>query len=88
MTSQIERWLQAQPDHGITWDEFTAREAGEDRAGMKPSRKRAEAKGALLSGLLLEAIHAASTRRGRISRAERIREQTLLEVLAAAMRVR
>ena len=65
MTSQIERRLQAQPDHGITWDEFTAREAGEDRAGMKPSRKRSEAKGPSLSALLLDSslrwTHAGAT---------------------------
>ena len=39
-----------------------------------------------LSALLLQAIHLAGTRRGRLSRAERIREQTLLEVLTEAMR--
>jgi hypothetical protein len=36
--------------------------------------------------VLLEAIHLAATRHGRLSRAERIREMTLLEVLSQAMR--
>jgi hypothetical protein len=36
--------------------------------------------------VLLDAIHLAGARRGRISRAERIREQTLVEVLSGAMR--
>ena len=79
-----------QPDPVITWDEFTARRAGEDlddpRTGIPPTpRKRPEAKEPSLSALLLEAIHLAGARRGRISRAERIREQ-LLEVLTEAMR--
>jgi hypothetical protein len=64
------------------------RRTGEDLADPRveiqpPPRKQAEAK---LSGLLLEAIRLAGTRRGRIPRAERIREQTLLEVLTEAMR--
>jgi hypothetical protein len=36
--------------------------------------------------MLMQAIHAAGARRGRLSRAERIPEQTLLEVLTEAMR--
>jgi hypothetical protein len=81
-----------QPDHLSTWDDFTARKAvretGEDLADPRdeiqpPPRKQTAAK---LSSLLLEAIHLAGARRGRIPRAERIREQTLLEVLGQAMR--
>ena len=78
-----------QPDH-ITWDDFTARqtapETGEEReAESKPlaGNKRQEPS---LSTLLMQAIHLAGARRGRRSQAERIREQTLLEVLAASMR--
>jgi hypothetical protein len=36
----------------------------------------------------MEAIHLAGARRGRIPRAERIREQTLLEVLSETLRRR
>ena len=39
-----------------------------------------------LADLLLQGIQLAGARRGRLSRAERIREQTLLEVLTSAMR--
>ena len=80
-----------QPDPVTTWDEFTARREHEDladlRTGIPPTpRKRPDAKGTSLSTLLLEAIHLAGARRGRLSRAERIREQTLLEVLTEATR--
>ena len=80
------------PDH-LTWDDFTARQAaretgGEDGSIPPPPRKRPEAKESSLSAVLLEAIHLAGARRGRISRAERIREQTLLEVLSETMRRR
>jgi hypothetical protein len=34
----------------------------------------------------MQAIHLVGARRGRLSRAERIRERTLLEVLTEAMR--
>jgi hypothetical protein len=72
----------------ITWDEFSARraapETGEEPAGQpKPLAKRQQPS---LSALLLEAIQVASARRSRLSKAERIREATLLEVLTAAMR--
>jgi hypothetical protein len=78
----------AQPDHETTWDEFAARRAGEDLADPRtvPPPKRPEAKESSLSALLMQAIHQAGTRRGRLSRAERIRERTLLEVLTEAMR--
>jgi hypothetical protein len=80
-----------QPDPVTTWEEFTARREREDlpdpRTGIPPTpRKRPEAKGTSFSALLLEAIHLAGARRGRLSRAERIREQTLLEVLTEATR--
>jgi hypothetical protein len=83
----------ARPDHETTWDEFAARRAGEDLADLRTEippapRKRPEAKGSSLSTLLLEAIHAAGARRGRISRAACIRELTLLEVLSETMRRR
>ena len=75
-----------QPDHVTTWDEFTARKAaretGEEPA-IQPKPKRQEP---ALSVVLMQAIHLAGTRRGRIPRAERIREQTLLEVLGEALR--
>ena len=86
------------PDNHITsWDDFAApKEAGDEAAGQpKPSgrnssRKRpkaaVEAKEPSLAALLTEAIHLAGARRRRLSQAERIREQTLLEVLTDAMR--
>jgi hypothetical protein len=79
------------PDSLTTWDEFAARRACEDLADPRteiqpPVRKRPEAKESSLSAVLLEAIHLAGARRGRISRAERIREQTLFEVLGETMR--
>jgi hypothetical protein len=78
-------------DNLTTWDEFTARRVGEDLGDPRtevqpPPRKRTEARESSLSTLLLEAIHLAGVRRGRIPRAERIREQTLLEVLSETMR--
>ena len=84
-----------QPDKVTTWDEYTARQAaqetGEEFAqSIKPTRARkrrtVEAKESSLAGLLLEAIHLAGTRRGRLSQAERVREQTLLEVLTTTIR--
>jgi hypothetical protein len=83
--------MTVQPDRLTTWDEFAARRAGEDladpRTGIQPPlRKRPEAKESSLSTLLIEAIQLAGARRGRLSRTERIREQTLLEVLTVAMR--
>jgi hypothetical protein len=59
----------------VTWDEFIA-------AKRQPAH---EAKEDSLADLLLRAIDLASTRRGRISQAEKVREQTLVEVLAAAV---
>jgi hypothetical protein len=77
--------MAVQPDHAATWDEFSlrqaARETGEEPA-LPPKPKRQES----LSSVLLEAIHLAGARHGRLSRAERIREMTLLEVLSQAMR--
>jgi hypothetical protein len=79
-----------QPDH-LNWDEFTARKAareiGEDLAEsiQPPLRQRPEASQSSLSALLMQAIHLAGARRGRLSRTERIREQTLLEVLSETM---
>lgn len=78
-----------QPDH-ISWDDFNARrtapEVGEEPAGQpKPLAKR-NRQAPALSDLLMQAIHLAGARRGRLSKAERIREQTLLEVLSTAMR--
>ena len=83
--------MAVQPNNLTAWDEFTARRAGEDLADPRteiqpPPRKRPEARESSLSALLLEAIHLAGARRGRISRAERIREQALLEVLSETMR--
>jgi hypothetical protein len=81
--------MAVQPNNSTTWDEFTARQAretGEAESIQLPPRR--EAKGPSLSAVLLEAIHAAGARRGRISRAERIREMTLLEVLSETLRRR
>jgi hypothetical protein len=84
--------MEPEPNHITTWDEFTARKAARETAEdlaesiQPPPRKRPEARESSLSTLLLEAIHLAGARRGRISRAERIREMTLLEVLTEAMR--
>ncbi|HKD45152.1 MAG TPA: hypothetical protein VKD24_05800 [Candidatus Angelobacter sp.] len=80
-----------QPSHATTtWDEFTMRQAvretGEDLESLQPSRPQREARESSLSAVLMQAIHVAGARRGRISQAERIREQTLLEVLTEAMR--
>jgi hypothetical protein len=81
--------MATQPDN-LTWDEFTARKAaretGEDESIPLPPRKRPESRESSLSAVLLQAIHLAGARRSRLSRAERIREQTLLEVLTEAMR--
>jgi hypothetical protein len=78
-----------QPNH-LTWDEFSARQAaretGEDPESIQPSRPRREANESSLSAVLMQAIHLAGARRGRISRAEHIRQLTLLEVLTEAMR--
>jgi hypothetical protein len=75
-----------QPDHVTTGDEFTARRTApetDEEPAIQPKPKRQEPS---LSTVLMQAIHLAGARRGRISRAERIREQTLLEVLSVAMR--
>ena len=85
-----------QPDKVTTWEEYSARQAaretGEEFGGQPVKQTRArkrrtgEAKEASLAGLLLQAIQLAGTRRGRLSQAESIREQTLLEVLTATIR--
>jgi hypothetical protein len=89
-----------QPDHVTTWDDYTARQAaretgenpsGQLAASIKPVRARKrrpafEAKESSLAGLLMQAIQLAGARRGRLSQAERVREQTLLEVLTATIR--
>ena len=77
-----------QPDHTTTWDDFTARKAVEDAQSIPAARgrQRRPAKASALSALLLEAIQVAGARRGRLSQAERVREQVLLEVLTAAIR--
>jgi hypothetical protein len=62
------------PDVG-DWEDFIA--------GKQPPAK--EAKEPSLADVLLRAIDLAGMRRGRISQAERIREQMLVEVLAAAV---
>jgi hypothetical protein len=63
----------------VTWDEFiTGKTAGNSTVAR-------DAKEASLADLLLQAIDLASTQRGRISQAEKVREQTLMEVLAAAI---
>jgi hypothetical protein len=64
------------------------REPHEDLESIQPSRQRWEAKEYSLSALLMQAIHVAGARRCRLSRAERIREQTLLEVLSETLRRR
>jgi hypothetical protein len=78
-----------QPDH-ITWDDFTARrpapETGEEPAGQPKPLAKSKRQEPSLSALLLQAIHLAGARRGRLTQAERIREQTLLEVLSTTMR--
>jgi hypothetical protein len=63
------------PDNVADWEDFIA--------GKQPPAN--EAKEASLADLLLRAIDLVGMRRGRISQAERVREQTLLEVLAAAI---
>ena len=72
----------------ITWNDYnerlTAPETGEE-AGPKPFAKNKREEPSL-SALLMQAIHLAGARRGRLSRAERIREATLLEVLTTTMR--
>ena len=80
-----------QPDHLPGRDEFSARRAAQENGGDQsletaPTRTRPAARTPSLAEVLLEAIQVASTRRGRLSRAERIREATLLEVLSTAMR--
>ena len=81
-----------QPDHIPTWDEFQVRKAAapsdlvSEPALSKPRRRRPEAKESALADLLLQAIQVAGGRRGRITRAQSVREQTLLEVLQQTMR--
>jgi hypothetical protein len=78
-----------QPDH-ITWDDFPARqtapETGEEPAGQPKPFARNKRQEPSLSAVLMQAIHLAGARRVRLSQAERIREQVLLEVLTEAMR--
>ena len=74
----------------ITWDEFTARRTAPETSEEPDSQLKSFAKNKRqepsLSALLLQAIQLAGARRGRLSQAERIREQTLLEVLSVALR--
>jgi len=63
----------------ISWDEFTGRRTAPETSENKHQEPS-------LSALLLQAIQLAGARRGRLSQAERIREQTLLEVLSVALR--
>jgi hypothetical protein len=79
---------QMQPDQ-ITWEGFTARQAAaetdeEPQIPPKPAKNRRSEPS--LANLMMEAIHLAGSRRGRLSRADRIREQTLLAVLSEAIR--
>jgi uncharacterized membrane protein len=76
-----------------SWDEFQVRKAAAapsdvalEPAVSKPRKRRPGAKETALADLLLEAVTLASGRRGRITRAQSVREQTLLEVLSTAMR--
>jgi hypothetical protein len=73
-----------------SWDEFTARKAAPETSEEPDSQLKPLAgnkrQGHSLASLLLQAIQLAGTRRGRLSQAERIREQTLLEVLTTSMR--
>jgi hypothetical protein len=77
-----------------TWEEFQARKAAADSSDLvlepalsKPARKRRpEPKESTLADLLMQAVTLAGARRGRISRAESVRERTLLEVLEQTMR--
>ena len=77
-----------QPD--INWDDFNARrtapETGEEPDSPLRSFAKNKRQEPSLAALLMQAIHLAGARRGRLSHAERIRERTLLEVLTAAMR--
>ena len=57
----------------------------DEEPAIQPKPKRQESS---LSILLMQAIHLAGARRDRLSRAERIRELTLLEVLGETMRRR
>ena len=79
------------PDHVNSWDDFTARrmaqEAGEPERQAKPFGKTKRPEPSLAT-VLMQAIHLAGARRGRLSLAERIRERTLPEVLTEAMRAR
>jgi len=76
-----------------TWDEFQTRKAVAAPADLvlepalsKPRKRRPDPKESTLADLLMQAVTLASERRGRISRAESVREQTLLEVLQQTMR--
>jgi len=71
-----------QPDHVSTWDDFTARKTARE-TGEEPKPKRQEPS---LAARRMQAIHLASERRGRISKAESVREQTLVQVLEQMMR--
>ena len=78
-----------------TWDEFQARKAAAapsdlvlEPALSKPRKRRPEPKESALADLLLQAVTLASERRGRISKAQLAREQTVLEVLQQTIRRR
>jgi uncharacterized membrane protein len=64
-----------------SWDEFQVRKAAAapsdpmlEPAVSKPRKRRPEAKESALADLLLQAIHLAGGRRGRITRAQSVRE--------------
>ena len=76
-----------------SWEDFQTRKAAAapadpalEPAVIKPRRRRSEPRESALADLLMQAVTLASERRGRITRAQSIREQTPLEVLQQAMR--
>jgi len=74
-------------DNRLTWDSFSVRKAAEEAGeGPESQPKRNKRPETTLSSILMQAIATANARRGRLSRAERIRQQTLLEILTESMR--
>lgn len=73
-----------------TWEEFAERKNGGGKAAAvpirRPKRKPAAAPEATVAGLLMQAVRVAIARRGRESREIAAREETLVEVLQAAIR--
>jgi hypothetical protein len=83
---QARKLAQAQATPGALGEALTQSIAlVKKKPGRKP-KPPVEAKEVLIADLLRQAVELAIARRGRITAEERIKEQTLLEVLTGALR--